>query len=142
MVVSSAYLRFLGLGLKENGSFGRTHPHVVDGCSFTKLFFSPHSWRVIFFPLDTGTPGKKRSKTKGPGRKKNWNNMQMLERQNLCRLICIVAPRVGPPLTRGVVVWHLLSREKLLYGHGSHGKLSGHTTYWQGLVKLRDLVVL
>jgi hypothetical protein len=31
MVVSSAYLGFLGLGLEESGSFGRTHPHVVSG---------------------------------------------------------------------------------------------------------------
>jgi len=31
MVTSSAYLGFLGLGLEENGSFGRTHPHVVSG---------------------------------------------------------------------------------------------------------------
>ncbi len=30
MVVSSAYLRFLGLGLEESGSSGRTHPHVVS----------------------------------------------------------------------------------------------------------------
>jgi hypothetical protein len=28
MVASSAYLGFLGLGLKESGSSGRTHPHV------------------------------------------------------------------------------------------------------------------
>jgi hypothetical protein len=31
MVVSSAYLGFLGLGLEESGSSGRTHPHVVSG---------------------------------------------------------------------------------------------------------------
>jgi hypothetical protein len=31
MVASNAYLRFLGLGLEENGSSGRTHPHVVSG---------------------------------------------------------------------------------------------------------------
>jgi len=31
MVVSSAYLGFLGLGLKESGYFGRTHPHVMSG---------------------------------------------------------------------------------------------------------------
>jgi hypothetical protein len=31
MVVSSAYLRFLGLGLEDNDSSGRTHPHVVSG---------------------------------------------------------------------------------------------------------------
>jgi len=31
MVVNSAYLKFLGLGLEESGSFGRTHPHVVSG---------------------------------------------------------------------------------------------------------------
>jgi hypothetical protein len=31
MIMSSAYLGFLGLGLKESGSFGRTHPHVVSG---------------------------------------------------------------------------------------------------------------
>jgi hypothetical protein len=31
MVTSSAYLRFLGLGLEESGSSGRTHPHVVNG---------------------------------------------------------------------------------------------------------------
>jgi hypothetical protein len=31
MVASSAYLRFLGLELKESGSSGRTHPHVVNG---------------------------------------------------------------------------------------------------------------
>ncbi len=30
MVVSNAYLGFLGLGLEENGSFGKTHPHVVS----------------------------------------------------------------------------------------------------------------
>ncbi len=31
MVASNAYLEFLGLGLEESGSFGRTHPHVVSG---------------------------------------------------------------------------------------------------------------
>ncbi len=31
MITSSAYLGFPGLGLKENGSSGRTHPHVVSG---------------------------------------------------------------------------------------------------------------
>ncbi len=31
MVVSSAYLGFPGLGLKESGSSSRTHPHVVSG---------------------------------------------------------------------------------------------------------------
>ncbi len=31
MVVNSAYLGFLGLGLKENDSSGRSHPHVVSG---------------------------------------------------------------------------------------------------------------
>jgi hypothetical protein len=31
MVVNSAYLRFPSLGLKESGSFGKTHPHVVSG---------------------------------------------------------------------------------------------------------------
>jgi hypothetical protein len=31
MVASSAYLGFLGLGLKENGSSGRTHFQVVSG---------------------------------------------------------------------------------------------------------------
>ncbi len=31
MVVSSAYLRFPGLGLEESGSSSRTHPHVVSG---------------------------------------------------------------------------------------------------------------
>jgi len=31
MVASSAYLGFLGLGLEESGSFGRTHLHVVSG---------------------------------------------------------------------------------------------------------------
>ncbi len=31
MVVSSAYLGFLGLGLEESGFSGRTHPHVVSG---------------------------------------------------------------------------------------------------------------
>jgi hypothetical protein len=36
MVVSGAYLGFLGLGflglgLEESGSFGRTHPHVASG---------------------------------------------------------------------------------------------------------------
>ncbi len=31
MVVSSAYLGFLGLWLEESGSFGRTHPHVMSG---------------------------------------------------------------------------------------------------------------
>jgi hypothetical protein len=30
MVVSSAYLGFPSLGLEENGSSGRTHPHVVS----------------------------------------------------------------------------------------------------------------
>jgi len=30
MIMSSAYLRFPGLGLKESGSSGRTHPHVVS----------------------------------------------------------------------------------------------------------------
>jgi hypothetical protein len=30
MVASSAYLGFLGLGLEENGSSGRTHLHVVN----------------------------------------------------------------------------------------------------------------
>jgi len=31
MVASSVYLGFLSLGLKENGSSGSTHPHVVSG---------------------------------------------------------------------------------------------------------------
>jgi hypothetical protein len=31
MVASSAYLGFLGLGLEESGSFGRTHLQVVSG---------------------------------------------------------------------------------------------------------------
>jgi hypothetical protein len=31
MVTNNAYLGFPGLGLKESGSFGRTHPHVVSG---------------------------------------------------------------------------------------------------------------
>jgi hypothetical protein len=31
MVASSAYLGFPSLGLKDSGSFGRTHPHVVSG---------------------------------------------------------------------------------------------------------------
>jgi hypothetical protein len=31
MVVSSAYLRFLGLRLEESGFSSRTHPHVVSG---------------------------------------------------------------------------------------------------------------
>ncbi len=31
MVVSSAYLGFLSLGLEESGSSGRTHPCVVSG---------------------------------------------------------------------------------------------------------------
>jgi len=31
MVANSAYLGFLCLGLKESGSSGRTHPHVVSG---------------------------------------------------------------------------------------------------------------
>jgi hypothetical protein len=31
MVVSSAYLGFPGLGLKESGYSSRTHPHVVSG---------------------------------------------------------------------------------------------------------------
>jgi len=31
MVASSPYLGFLGLGLEESGSSGRTHPHVVSG---------------------------------------------------------------------------------------------------------------
>jgi len=31
MVMSSAYLGFPSLGLKESGSCGRTHPHVVSG---------------------------------------------------------------------------------------------------------------
>jgi hypothetical protein len=31
MVMSSAYLGFLGLGLEESGFLGRTHPHVVSG---------------------------------------------------------------------------------------------------------------
>ncbi len=31
MVLSSAYLGFLGLGLEESGSFGRTQPHVMSG---------------------------------------------------------------------------------------------------------------
>jgi hypothetical protein len=37
MVVNSAYLGFPGLGLEENGSFGRTHPCVVsEGYSMRK----------------------------------------------------------------------------------------------------------
>ncbi len=32
MVLNNAYLGFPGLGLKESGSFGRTHLHVVSGC--------------------------------------------------------------------------------------------------------------
>jgi hypothetical protein len=31
MVASSAYLGFPGLGLKESGFSGKTHPHVVNG---------------------------------------------------------------------------------------------------------------
>jgi len=31
MVASSAYLGFLGLGLEESGSSGRTHLQVVSG---------------------------------------------------------------------------------------------------------------
>jgi hypothetical protein len=31
MVTNSAYLGFLGLGLEESGSSGKTHPHVVSG---------------------------------------------------------------------------------------------------------------
>jgi hypothetical protein len=31
MVVTSAYLGFLGLGLEESGSSSRTHPHFVSG---------------------------------------------------------------------------------------------------------------
>jgi len=31
MVTNSAYLGFLGLGLEESGSSGRTHLHVVSG---------------------------------------------------------------------------------------------------------------
>jgi hypothetical protein len=31
MVASNAYLGFPSLGLKESGSFGRTHLHVVNG---------------------------------------------------------------------------------------------------------------
>jgi len=30
MVASNVYLGFLGLGLEESGSFGRTHLHVVS----------------------------------------------------------------------------------------------------------------
>jgi hypothetical protein len=31
MVVSSAYLGFLGLGLEESGSSSKAHPHVMNG---------------------------------------------------------------------------------------------------------------
>jgi len=31
MVASNAYLGFLGLGLEENDSSNKTHPHVVSG---------------------------------------------------------------------------------------------------------------
>jgi hypothetical protein len=31
MVMNNAYLRFLGLRLKESGSSGKTHPHDVSG---------------------------------------------------------------------------------------------------------------
>jgi hypothetical protein len=31
MVMSSAYLGFLGLGLEESGFSSKTHPHVVSG---------------------------------------------------------------------------------------------------------------
>jgi hypothetical protein len=31
MVTNNAYLGFVGLGLEESGSSGRTHPHVVIG---------------------------------------------------------------------------------------------------------------
>jgi hypothetical protein len=31
MVANNAYLGFPGLGLEENGSSSRTHPHVVSG---------------------------------------------------------------------------------------------------------------
>jgi hypothetical protein len=31
MVMSSAYLQFPGLKLKESGSSSTTHPHVVSG---------------------------------------------------------------------------------------------------------------
>jgi len=42
MVTSSAYLTFLGLGLEESGSSGRTHPHVVSGGINCEL--SPGRW--------------------------------------------------------------------------------------------------
>jgi hypothetical protein len=31
MVMSNAYLGFLGLGLEESGFSSKTHPHVVSG---------------------------------------------------------------------------------------------------------------
>ncbi len=43
MVTSSAYLRFLGLGLEESGSSGRTHPHVVSGGIKCEKGFKEHS---------------------------------------------------------------------------------------------------
>ncbi len=43
MVVNSAYLGFLGLGLEESVSFGRTHPHVVSGGIKCEKRFKEHS---------------------------------------------------------------------------------------------------
>jgi hypothetical protein len=43
MVASSAYLGFLGLGLEENGSSGRTHPQVVSGGMKCERGFKEHS---------------------------------------------------------------------------------------------------
>jgi hypothetical protein len=43
MVASSAYLKFLGLGLEESGSSSRTHPHVVNGGTQCERGFKEHS---------------------------------------------------------------------------------------------------
>jgi len=43
MVASNAYLGFLGLGLEESGSSGRTHPHVVSEGIKCEKGFKEHS---------------------------------------------------------------------------------------------------
>jgi len=43
MVASSAYLGFLGLGLEESSSSGRTHLHVVSGGIKCVKGFKKHS---------------------------------------------------------------------------------------------------
>jgi hypothetical protein len=43
MVASSAYLGFPGLGLKESGSSGKTHSHIMSGGIKCERGFKEHN---------------------------------------------------------------------------------------------------